>query len=84
MSAPEERLQVDLDRYLAIAAAAGCRLAVRPIFEAGIDVISMEITDDVVVRYRFVMLGPGETPPAGAGWTIYEQTANGWRGRSAL
>jgi hypothetical protein len=35
------------------------------------------------LSWDFVMLSPGEKPPAGKRWTIYELHADGWRGRSA-
>lgn len=36
------------------------------------------------LEYRWLLLSPGERPPADTDWTIYEHRADmGWKGRSA-
>lgn len=69
-------LQARIEALLAIALVGGCRLAVSepcPILRG---------TDDYALEVVHVMLSPGEKPPAGRAWTIYELHADGWRGRS--
>lgn len=69
--------QARVQLLLAVAAAGGCRLAISepcPILRG---------ESDYSLEFVHVMLGPGEKPPAGRAWTIYELHADGWRGRSA-
>lgn len=67
-----------------IAFAAGCRLAVSdPIYTspgvfgfgcgAGITRFAPSPGHKVEMTCDFVILSPGEIPPAGKGWTIYEE-----------
>lgn len=73
----------------AIAFAAGCRLAVTTISEQSpmrLGGLGPGYTPDgqVVLRWEFIVLSPGESPPKGYRWTIYEQRSDGRLvGRSA-
>jgi len=73
----QDALQARVQLLLAIAAAGGCRLAISepwPILRG---------ESDYTLEFAHVMLSPGEKPPAGRAWTIYELHADGWRGRAA-
>lgn len=76
-AATTTELQAAFDQALAmrcaIAFAAGCRLAVTTISE-----------QPTSMQWTFVVLSPGEKPPEGYKWTIYEQRPDGLLiGRSA-
>ena len=71
-----------LERLLAIALVADCRVAIssRQRYPLAHD-YDVPIHDYELV-WDFVMLMPGEKPPEGRAWTIYERRADiGWQGR---
>lgn len=81
-----------IDGLLAIAAVADCRLAVSapyPIsaghFSFGCMPGNMRFDpmEPIVLTVDWMMLGPGEKPPAARGWTVYERHGEMWQGRSA-
>lgn len=85
-----DRREARINELLAIARAADCRLAVTDATPAPLRVFvnpfrPMPSIDDLPVEleWEFVMLSPGERPPQGRAWTIYERRGDGWQGRSA-
>lgn len=79
-----------IERLLAIALAADCRLAVSsPVPVRGV-ICRVRLLGEpefeeapLELVWEHVMLMPGEKPPAGKSWTIYERRGDGWQGRSA-
>lgn len=69
------RLAVTTPHFRGALYAFGCTKGnVRPILQPG---------QPIELVWDFVMLSPGEKPPEGKGWTIYERVGDQWRGRSA-
>lgn len=83
----EQRWNARLEKILANALLVeGTRVAVR--IERKQEPISfmMSVFDRVheTLEWHWLLLSPGETPPAGHIWTIYEHRGDlGWTGRTA-
>lgn len=62
-----------VERLCAVAFAADCRLAIR-----------WRLTSIVAMmcEYEFVLLSPGELPPAGEGWEVWENHSGRHVGRA--
>jgi hypothetical protein len=82
-----------LEELLALALLADCRLAVSELVPTGGTYSfgcmpgkrnwSPHPLETPGLAWDFVMLLPGEKPPKGKRWTIYERRTEGWKGRSA-
>ena len=93
LAAAMEAYNRRLEELLAIALAGGVRLAVSELVPTGGQYAfgcqrghlrwEPHPLETPGLAWDFVMLSPGEKPPAGRRWTIYERHADGWRGRSA-
>lgn len=79
------RYRAELETRLAVALAAGMRLAVRPLQVEQMGFMHRLPTDSEVrqMTWEFVMLAPGESPPLPGPWTIYEFRGDQAVGRSA-
>lgn len=91
-AASVEEAQAEFNRQIemraAIAFACDCRLAVTTISEAGplrLGGLGPGYSPDgqITITWQFVVLSPGESPPDGFRWTIYEQRNGQAVGRSA-
>lgn len=74
--------EVRMDLWRGIAAMMGVRFATREFHLVEIDMVTLRAVEDSRVELEFRMLGPGESPPAGQCWTIWEQHSGQWVGRS--
>lgn len=92
MTIEEVRSQLDreIEARCLIAFGAGCRLAVSEINAAADRALDMSSilfgsapADVVTLTWDFVVLSPGENPPAGCRWTIYEDRSGIPIGRQA-
>lgn len=86
-----ESHQREIEARCLIAFAAGCRLAVSelnaPAADQPFDMSSILFGSPppgvVTLTWDFVVLSPGEKPPAGCRWTIYEDRSGTPIGRQA-